>query len=250
MDDRTMLVAEEFVTFGSTHVATLGVFAAGAVIVITIGRTSRDQSGVPRFSKVLAVLVPAVTIPMQIYQLLPGQWDFDASLPLQLCDFAWIAAAIALWTFRPWAVGLTYYWGLTLTTQGLATPDLGSTFPEPGFLTYWAMHMLTVWSALYLTFGLGLGPTWREYRRSVLTTLVWAVAMFAFNVATGANYGFLNRKPNDPSILDLLGPWPVYVFIEVGLVLSVWALMTWPWVAHTRTLARTRPEEHPWQSPP
>lgn len=243
MDGRTVLVADEFVTFGNVHMATLGLFAVGAVVVVAIGRSDRRASDVPLFCKVFAVLIPVVTIPLQVAQLLPSEWNFDTSLPLQLCDFAWIVATIALWTGRRWAAALTYFWGLTLTTQGLVTPDLGSDFPEPRFLMYWAMHLLIVWAALYLTFGLGLGPRWRDYRTSVLVTFVWAVTMFTFNVVTGANYGFLNRKPNDPSVLDLLGPWPWYVLVEVALLLSGWALLTWPWVLRGRRseVAATEP---------
>jgi len=48
-----------------------------------------------------------------------------------------------------------------------------------------------------------------------------------FNGVTGTNYGYLNRKPPGTSALDLLPDWPVYVLIEVVLVLSVWALITW-----------------------
>ncbi|MGH3358328.1 MAG: TIGR02206 family membrane protein, partial [Nocardioidaceae bacterium] len=129
------------------------------------------------------------------------------------------------------------YWGITLTTQGMITPDLASTFPEPGYLMFWAMHMLIVWSALYLTFGCGIALSWREYRITVLVTFVWAVAVFGFNVATGANYGYLNRKPERASALDLLGPWPGYVVLEILIILAVWALMTWPWVVRTRRTA-------------
>lgn len=228
-----MRSAEEFVTFGAGHLLALAIFAVGAVLLIGFARTRPRTSVVPRFSKGFAVLVPVVTVPLQIAQLLPSEWNFDTSLPFQLCDFAWIAATIALWTHRRWAVALTYFWGLTLTTQGMITPDLASEFPEPRFLMYWAMHWLILWATVYLTFGLGLGPTWREYRTSVLITVVWAVAAFTFNLATGANYGYLNGKPNQASALDLLGPWPWYVVFEVLIVLVVWALMTWPWVART-----------------
>jgi uncharacterized membrane protein YwaF len=30
-------------------------------------------------------------------------------------------------------------------------------------------------------------------------------------------------------MLDVLGPWPVYIFTAAALILAVWALMTWPW---------------------
>jgi uncharacterized membrane protein YwaF len=35
-------------------------------------------------------------------------------------------------------------------------------------------------------------------------------------------------------VLDLLGPWPVYVLAEVGILVAVWALMTWPWTVVRR----------------
>lgn len=237
MDERVLLAADEFTTFGSTHLAMLAVFVVVAGVLIAVSRARRDEPGVPAFSRAFAVVVPLVTVPLQILEFLPAEWDFDTSLPLQLCDLAWVAATIALWTHRPWATALTYYWGITLTTQGMITPDLASTFPEPRFLMFWVMHMLIVWAALYLTFGRGIGPRWRDYRISCLVTLVWAVGVFAFNVLTGANYGYLNRKPERASALDLLGPWPVYVVFEVLIILAAWALMTWPWVVRARRAA-------------
>lgn len=234
------LAADEFSTFGATHLATLAFFLAGAVLLVAATRARRADTEVSPFSKVFAVVVPLVTIPVQAVQLLPGELDVQKSLPLQLCDFAWIAATIALWTHRPWAVALTYYWGLTLSTQGMITPDLASTFPEPAYLMFWAMHMLIVWAALYLTFGCGITLGWREYRQAVLVTLAWAVAAYVFNVLTGANYGYLNEKPERASLLDLLGPWPVYVGVEVGIILGAWALLTWPWGARVRRVENVR----------
>jgi hypothetical integral membrane protein (TIGR02206 family) len=57
----------------------------------------------------------------------------------------------------------------------------------------------------------------------------WAVVTFTFNRITGTNFGFLNRKPSTASLLDVMGPWPWYVFVGATLISIVWALMTWPW---------------------
>jgi hypothetical integral membrane protein (TIGR02206 family) len=72
-------------------------------------------------------------------------------------------------------------------------------------------------------------PRWRDLRLAVVVTLTWALVTFTFNRITGTNYGFLNRKPSTSSLLDVMGPWPWYVFLAATLVVIVWALMTWPW---------------------
>jgi uncharacterized membrane protein YwaF len=62
----------------------------------------------------------------------------------------------------------------------------------------------------------------------------------AFNEVAGTNYGYLNRKPSVGTMLDLFGPWPGYVVVEIAVVAGVWALMTWPWVR-----ARRHDDEQP-----
>ena len=118
----------------------------------------------------LAIAIPCFTIPSQVFQLTPGDFDLDSSLPLQLCDFAWVTAVWGLWTHQRLPVAVTYFWALTLTIQGILTPSLGQVFPEPRFFMFWCMHFLIVWSALYLTLGLGIGPDWRCYRITVALT--------------------------------------------------------------------------------
>ncbi|NGZ99822.1 TIGR02206 family membrane protein [Nocardioides sp. W3-2-3] len=147
------------------------------------------------------------------------------TLPLHLCDLAWIAATWALWTHRSFPVALTFLWGLTLTIQGVVTPSLNEDFPHVRYVAFWALHLLIVWAAVYLVAGLRLAPRWRDYRAAVLTTLGWAGATYLFNVVAGTNYGYLVRKPRS-SALDLLGPWPWYVAQEIAILLAAWALLT------------------------
>jgi hypothetical integral membrane protein (TIGR02206 family) len=220
---------DTFETFGTTHLVMLALFVAGIWPVVALGRRLRHSPSARTVSRVFAVLLPCFTIPMQVVDFLPGQFSFGSTLPLQLCDFAWIAAIVALWT-RHWAAtALVYFWGLTLTIQGIITPSLADLFPHPQYFMFWGMHFFTVWAAVYLTVGLGVRPTWRSYRFAVATTATWAASVMTFNAFTGTNYGYLNRKPAVGSLLDLFGPWPGYVVVEIAMVAGIWALMTWPW---------------------
>ncbi|MER7014155.1 hypothetical protein ABT324_22265 [Saccharopolyspora sp. NPDC000359] len=55
------------------------------------------------------------------------------------------------------------------------------------------------------------------------------VAALAFNSWTGTNYGFVNRKPDNPSLLNLMGGWPWYLAVAAVVGMVAWALLTWPW---------------------
>ncbi len=231
---------DEFATFGTQHLVMLGAAVVGLVPAVLLGRARRtggDEAARRRTSRALAVLLVVVLVPLQLLDFLPGQYDLATTLPLQLCDLAALAAVVALWTHHRYAVGLTYYWGLLLTTQGVLTPALDAGFPSLKFIGFWALHLLVVWAAVYLTWGVRLPPTWREYATTVATTLVWAGAVYAFSDATGTNYGFLARKP-EGSVLDVLGPWPVYLAQVAAIVLLLWALMTMPWVLPRRRRGR------------
>lgn len=230
--------AAEFTPYGTTHQLAVVLLVAGAVVLVVLGRRLRERDPGDRLGKGLAVVLLLVTLPLQVVYFTPGYWNLSTSLPLQLCDLGLAAAAYALWTHRRWAAGLTYYRGLTLTTQAVATPDLAATFPSPVFLLFWMMHIGTVWAAVYLTWGRGVVPSWRTYRTAVLVTAGWVVVILAFNAVAGTNYGYLNAKPSAGSVLDLLGPWPWYVVAEAAIVAAVWALATWPW-------ERRRPQHAP-----
>jgi hypothetical integral membrane protein (TIGR02206 family) len=125
----------------------------------------------------------------------------------------------------------------------LITPDLNAPdFPSHSFFTFFALHLLVVWAAIYLTWGYRMRPDWRSYRFAVITTLTWGAFTLVFNTITGSNYGFLNHKPANGSMLDALGPWPSYVVAEIVIVGAVWALMTWPWQRKQRSIP-TQPSD-------
>jgi hypothetical integral membrane protein (TIGR02206 family) len=196
------------------------------VVLVWIGRRQTEAQA-RTFGRVLGAITAVIYAGVLVWSFIPpSRW----SLPLQLTDLATTAGAYALWSQRHWAYALTYYWGLVLSVQALVSPVLKSPdFPNYQFLAFWAIHLLVVWAAIYLTWGRGHRPTWRSYRIAIAVTCAWAAITLTFNTIAGTNYGFLNRKPDTASLLDVMGPWPVYVFVASALVLAVWTLMTWPW---------------------
>src|ERR1700686_1179091 len=200
--------SRQFSAYGPSHWAVLAVFAIGSATLVWIGRR-QTESQARLLSRVLAGLTAAVYGAALIYKLVPPTIN---SVPLQLSDLAPVAAAYALWSQRQWAFALTYYWGLVLSTQALITPVLyAPDFPNYKFLSFWTIHLLVVWAAVYLTWGRRMRPSWRSFRFVVVVTVVWAAVTFTFNRIAGTDYGFINSKP------------------ATAIILIVWALMTWPW---------------------
>ncbi|WP_374110384.1 TIGR02206 family membrane protein [Mycolicibacterium sp. F2034L] len=228
----------EFVAYGPSHLVVLTVFAVGAALLVWRGRRQTEEQA-RRMSRVFALLILAAFATALFYKLIRP--DLSTSIPLQLCDIAELTAAYALWSGRHRAFVLTYFWGLLLSSQALLTPDIGTPqegapdFPSHLFLTFFVLHVSVVWSAIYLTWGRGRRPGWHDWRFAVVVTLGWVAFTLTFNAIAGTNYGYLNAKPPTASVLDLLGPWPAYLLIEIAVVILAWALMTWPWARTPRS---------------
>ncbi|NYI79974.1 TIGR02206 family membrane protein [Nocardioides panzhihuensis] len=210
--------------YGLTHLVPLSLLTAGIVAMVWLGRRQRSEARPSRFSRGFALAIPLTTIPLQAHEWVTD-FDLFIDLPIHLCDLAWIAAAVALWTHHPYPTALTCFWGLTLTTQGVFTPDVQD-LPDVSYFTFWGLHLMIVLAAVYLIFGLKLLPRWRDYGWVVATTALWAAAAYVLNLVLDANYGYLRYKPESASMLDLLGPWPVYILNEILLVAGIWALIT------------------------
>lgn len=230
------LAADRFQAFSTEHLLLMTLCVVGCVGFVLLGRRLRhaDATTEQRVRRGMALVILSFTIPLQTLQLLPGDFDMGTSLPLQICDLSWMLAAFCLWTRNSGACALLYFWATTLVTQAIVTPSLKEAFPDPRWWMFWGMHIATVW-ALCLVLGLGERPTWRGFRVAFAVTLGWVATMMVFNTITDTNYGYLNRKPAVSSPLDLLGPWPGYVAVEIAVIATAWVLLTLPWVLGRRS---------------
>lgn len=232
-----LLADGPFRAWSGQHVVLIVITVVGALASIWWGRSHR---GTPRevvARRAFAVVNLLIIVGMQVYWLTPEVYTRRNSWPLQLSDLADYTAVFALWTRGRRTSAFTYYVGLSFTLMAVLTPTLTENIPDPRWFGFWARHILVVWAAVYLTWGLGLRPTWRLYRTTVATVLVWAVVAYTFNVILGTNYGYLVDTPASATPLDLLGPWPWYVLGALAFVLAIWAVVfTLPW-----TRGQTRP---------
>ena len=152
-----------------------------------------------------------------------------ALVPMQLCDWASIAAFFALVFRNERMVEVTYFWGMAGTLQGLVTPSLEVGFPHPAWFAFFQLHAGVVFVGLYFV----IGHRWRPRKGAVLRVFilgnVYLVTAALVNLlSVHNNYGFLRSKPENGSAIDVLGPWPIYIFAMQGIALLIFIIFAMP----------------------
>ena len=176
-----------FTAYSPSHLVVLAIFAAGTIGLLVGGSRLRGT----RAERPTAVALAWGNLLFGVASTITELFPFSArhSLPLQICDIAWIFVAWGLLSLRPLPVALTYYWGLTLSVQALVQPTLTEPFPDVEFFVFWGKHVLIVWGAVYLCLSLRHGPDWTSYRTAVAWTFGWLVSVMCLNALLGSNYG-------------------------------------------------------------
>jgi hypothetical integral membrane protein (TIGR02206 family) len=137
--------------------------------------------------------------------------DFIDILPLHFCDFAVLVAIVALATKQQAVCELLYFWGLSGTVIAMLMPDVDRGFPDARCASFFALHGVVVISAAVVAFGMGVRPRPGANWRVFWFTNAYAALIAVIDVAANENFLYLRAKPSQPSILDVMGPWPWYI---------------------------------------
>ena len=138
-------------------------------------------------------------------------------LPMDLCDWATIAAIATLLRPNQRSYELAYFWALSGTLQALVTPELYYDFPDLRFVVFFVFHGGTIAAVLFLTFARGMRPHPASLPRVLVWSLLYLATALAVNWLFGTNFGYLSGKPTKPSMLDMMGPWPIYIAELAGV---------------------------------
>ena len=218
-----------FHPFTFEHFAAIGAGAAVTATLIAMGRSGHRGQLVS--TGILAFLNLAAFAIVQIgWRTMPGA-TLEHAIPGHLCDISSILAGFALLTRRPRLCELTYFWGLAATIQGLLTPAIQVGFPSGPFFAFFLQHFAIVAAALYLPTVDGWrpdSPWWRSPARAWLWANVYLAFAMVLNAWLGTNFAFAAHKPENPSLLDYLGPWPWYLLSMQGLAVVFFTLLALP----------------------
>jgi hypothetical integral membrane protein (TIGR02206 family) len=223
-------MSPSFEPFSRDHLQILLIGFAGIAAVLFCGRRG---GGLEKATTRCLAWINLTAWPVSLVAIWwqGGETEIDHFLPFHLCDIAAVTAGLALLTKKPVFRSLTYFWGLAGTIQGLVTPAISETGPV--FVSFFLQHFTIVAAALYLPIVLGWRPR-HPLWKAVGEVLAWSVAYLVFaivvNAITGGNFAYVSHPPENPSLLDHLGPWPWYVFSMLGLAMVFYSLLWLPFV--------------------
>jgi hypothetical integral membrane protein (TIGR02206 family) len=217
-----------FVLFGPAHISALAAVALTAAALSAAARAG-SRSRAPRVLAAamgLAILAAiAIGLASDGLRGRLSVWDF---VPLNLCDFAIVLAAVALLTRWQPAYELLYFWSLSGTLLAMLTPDLTRDFPGRQFVSFFVFHGSVVTTALFLTWGLRMRPRAGAARRVFFWTNLYAAIAAVVDYTFDRNYLYLREKPAGWSPLQWFGPWPVYLLAAEAIALVSFAILAAP----------------------
>lgn len=230
-----------FVLFGPAHLLALACVAVIFLLIVGLRRSFSPRArSVTRWA--LVVLIYLCESSWHVWKLANQDWNMNAMLPLWLCSItAWTMPLLLVLRSRRYYEWV-YFMGLIGASQALLTPDLTIYgFPHFRFVEFITLHGALIVAIVYMTVVEGFRPTWRSLPRVfAITNLYWLFCGLV-NPLVGGNYLYTRGKLPTPSLLDLLGPYPWYLFsMEVlGIALCVllylpFALKDW-WAARRVT---------------
>ncbi len=213
---------QEFIRWSIPHWAVLGIIAAAALALISVGR-SMAQEGRLRICRGLALIILLELAIEYAWRASTDDYSgtWKENLPLQYCTFMGFISALALW-FRPgWACGQVYFSVLAASVQALITPALTAAWPSAVFFFFFSSHGLLFLAALAVPLLLGWRARGYDDLRAVLIGDIYLALIAPLNVWLGTNYGFTQAPPVQGSMLDFLGPAPWYY---LWLQLPAWGI--------------------------
>ncbi len=155
-------------------------------------------------------------------------------LPITVCGWSVIFCSYMLTSRSQGLFDIAYFWLFSGTLFALITPTV-ITYTGPTrfrYYQFWLEHTLGYVAIFYAIFVMKLRPTLRSLRRSYIALAVLAVIAYVANsvIGPGANYLFMAKPEDTPSILDILPPifW-LRILIMAAAITALFVLSYLPW---------------------
>lgn len=228
-----------FELFGSGHLVSLAL-VAGIIGFLVWGWNDHDENTRRKARLWFAAIILGVEISWHVWHVVHGSWNIQRHLPLHTCSIGLWGSIYMLLARSYRFYEIFFFIGIAGGIQALVTPNAGEFgFPHFRAIQTMASHALLVIAMVYMTAIEGFRPTWNSIARTMIFANVYMVCVTGINLLVDGNYMYTLRKPETASLLDLLGPWPWYLFYAEFVALGLFVLLYLPFAMNDRRVRRS-----------
>ncbi len=215
-----------FHLFGPAHLLILASIPAFALLLSKVSLRSPASARAVRYG--LGTFLVLNELVWYGYKLHFEGFRFPEGLPLQLCDLTLWLSVVAFFTLHPLSFEVTYYAGLGGSGMALLTPDLWAPLMSYPTAYFFLAHGMVFACPLVLLWSKQLRPRPRSPWMAFAVLNGFAAFVGIFNAIFKTNYMYLCAKPASVSLLNMLGPWPLYLLPAEALALAIFWLLWLP----------------------
>lgn len=160
-------------------------------------------------------------------------------LPITVCGWAVIFCSYMLVGKSQTLFDISYFWLFSGSIFALLTPTV-ITYTGPTrfrYYQFWLEHTLGYVAVFYMIFVHGMRPTVKSAIKSYGALAALALIAYWANtlIGPGANYLFMAKPEDTPSVLDILPPnFALRILVMVSIVTILYAASYLPWYIKDR----------------
>ena len=237
----------EFANFTFAHFAPILLMFVVILLIFRFREKLRTCKKEETIRYVLAFMM--IISEMSYFWRLVGVPSLDPNpvdhLPITVCGWSVIFCSFMVVGKNQTLFDIAYFWLFSGTIFALITPTV-ITYTGPTryrYYQFWLEHTLGYVSIFYMIKVHGMRPTIKSAVKSYVALIVLALIAYMANdmIGPGANYLFLAKPEDTPSILDILPPnHGLRIAIMAAAVTAMFALSYLPWLLRDRKERKLR----------
>ena len=237
----------EFANFTFAHFAPILLMFVVILLIFRFREKLRTCKKEETIRYVLAFMM--IISEMSYFWRLVGVPSLDPNpvdhLPMTVCGWSVIFCSFMVVGKNQTLFDIAYFWLFSGTIFALITPTV-ITYTGPTryrYYQFWLEHTLGYVSIFYMINVHGMRPTIKSAVKSYVALIVLALIAYMANdmIGPGANYLFLAKPEDTPSILDILPPnHGLRIAIMAATVTAMFALSYLPWLLRDRKERKLR----------
>ncbi len=237
----------EFRNFTMAHFLPILV-AVGVIFLIWFFREKLRSCEKERYFRYMLAFMLIIS-EMSYYWRLVGMPMLEPNpvdhLPITVCGWAVVFASYMVVGKSQKLFDIVYFWLFSGSVFALITPTV-ITYTGPTrfrYYQFWLEHTLGYVAVFYMIFVHEMRPTVKSAIRSWVCLAALGVVAFFTNryLGPGANYLFLAKPEDTPSVLDILPPnFLLRTFIMVAVVSALFFVAYLPWLLKDRKASKEK----------